>query len=244
MDCYVCGEQIWKGASFYSGHNQKVCQKCFVEAESRCFSCGFPSVEGEIIGLGDICRFCRKDNLDKRSDLNPIIQSMIPFLKSHKHGIVAPIDIHWFDRRVIIGMQIEQRQGSTTRSFDELLRICYPIVYLKERFYIIPSLPQGWFISLMIGQLAAADICQTYNLLHILDNAPFQQLARGWCHWISVNTAKALKHGSIVKALNRFPEGDIPGLFSKFQAMTDFRKNKEIIQFAHKNLKQYAKKYL
>ncbi len=244
MDCYICGEQIWKGASFYSGHNRKVCQKCFAEAKSRCFTCGFPHVEGEVIGLGDICRFCRKDNMDKRTDLNPTIQSMIPFLKSHNHQTVTPIDIHWLDWRVIMGMQLVQRHESSVSYFDELIRICYPVIYLKERFYIIPSLPQRWFIVFMTGQLAAADICQSYHLQHLLDDAPFQQLARGWCHWISVNTAKTLTYKSVAKALSRFPEGNISGLYSKFQAMSEFRKSKEIIQFAQKNLKKYAKKYL
>lgn len=244
MICYICNTQIWKNASFYSGHGKKVCQKCFSEAKSRCFSCRFPAVEGEIIGLGDICRFCRKDNIDKRTDLNPTIQSMIPFLKSHQHAVVAPIDFHWLDWRVILGMQIGEQGGQPISSFDDLIRFGYPIIYLKERFYIIPSLPQRWFIVFMTGQLAAADICQSYHLHHLLDNAPFQQLARGWCHWISVNTAKTLKYKNIAKTLGRFPQNSIPGLFSKFQAMSEFRKNKEIIQFAQKNLKKYAQTYL
>ncbi|MBT4087577.1 MAG: hypothetical protein HOE30_03700 [Deltaproteobacteria bacterium] len=242
--CYVCNEQVWKGASFYSGHGKTVCQKCFAESKNRCFSCHFPVVEGEVIGLGDICRFCRKDNIDKRSDLNPIIQSIIPFLKSHQHQIVTPINIQWIDWRLILGMQVEERREYPIANFDELIRYCYPILYLKERFYIIPSLSQRWFIVHIAGQLAAADICQSYRLPHLLDNGPFQQLARGWCHWGSFNTAKALKYKDITRSVSRYPTTDITGSFSKFQAMSEFRKSKEIIQFAQKNLKKYAKKYL
>ena len=243
MACYVCNEQVWKGASFYSGHGKTVCQKCFAESKNRCFSCRFPVVEGEVIGLGDICRFCRKDNIDKRSDLNPIIQSIIPFLKSHQHKIVTPINMQWIDWRVILGMQVEEKREYSIASFDELTRYCYPILYLKERFYIIPSLPQRWFIVGIAGQIAAADICQSYNLPHLLDSGPFQELARGWCHWVSLNTAKTLKYKEIARILSRYPENDISGSFSKFQAMSEFRKSKEIIKFAHKNLKTFAKKY-
>jgi len=244
MACYICGEQIWKGASFYSGHNHKVCQKCFSEATRRCFICGFPSVEGEVIGLGDICRFCRKDNVDKRSNLNPTIQSLIPFLENHNHKLVSPISMHWIDWRVIMGMQLPQQQSSPVRFFNDLLTICYPIIYLKDRFYIIPSLPQKWFIVFMAGQLAAADICQGYGLPHLLDKGPFQELARGWCHWISANAAKVLKFKDVYKELSKHPGTEITGLFQKFQAMSEFRKAKEVIQFGQKNLVNYAKKYL
>jgi hypothetical protein len=242
--CYICGGKIFVGASHYSDHGEKVCQPCFAAAKDRCFSCRFPQIEGKIVGFGGICRFCLKDNVNKTTDLNPILQSLRPFLKNHRQQLVAPLDIHWLDWRVVLGMQQFEPKLPDVKFFDELIRHGYPIFYLKDRLYIIPSLSRRYFVSFLTGQLTAADLCRQYGLKHLLDNTPFHRLARGWCHWIALSTARVLKYNDVVKTLSRFPETGLTGDFSKFLAMAEFRKPKEIIDFSHLNLKKFARKYL
>ena len=99
-------------------------------------------------------------------------------------------------------------------------------------------------MSYIAGQLVAADLCQTVGLPHLLGNQPYQQLARGWCHWIAYSVARILKYKRVVKVLSRYPGTNLSGAFSKFLAMSEFRKNKEIMTFARENLKKFAKKYL
>ncbi|MCP4752694.1 MAG: hypothetical protein GY866_17545 [Proteobacteria bacterium] len=244
MTCFVCQAKIWSGASHYADHGKVVCQNCFKDAKVRCFTCRFPHIDGTIVGLGGICRFCRKGNIGRAADLNPLLKPLNGLLKNHKHRVVSPVDIQWLDWRVILGMQMDDMRVLNVKFFDELIRHCYPVFYLKEKFYVIPSIPQQWFLTYMSGQLAAADLCQKYDLPHLLGNSPFHLLARGWCHWISYNTARLLKFKKAVKFLDRFPESELSGDSSKFVAMTEFRKPKEIIDFGQQNLKKFAKKYL
>jgi len=244
MSCYICQDQIWKGASHYADHGKEVCQKCFAEARIRCFSCRFPQTIGSVAGLGGICEFCQEENINKGTDIKPFLKSLTPFLKSHKHKLPDKIDIHWVDWRLIMGMQLDSSENREIKFFDEMIRYCNPVFYMKDRFYIIPSINQQWFISYLAGQLVAADLCKKYGLSHLMDDAPFQEMARGWCHWISYNTTRILKYKKLTKFFSRYPDSNLTGTFSKFLAMSEFRKNKEIIEFAHQNLKLYAKKYL
>jgi len=191
-----------------------------------------------------LCKFCNKDNLGAHSDLDTIFQSLIPFLKQYNHKLISPLDVQWLDWRVILGMQVGPSPVSV-KYFNELVRYCYPVYFLKERLYIVPSIPQQWFIPFMAGQLVAADLCTKYKLPHLQGETPFHHLARGWSHWVSYMTAKVLKNQTVVKSLSRFPQSqDLIGLFPKFLAMSEHRKAAEVISFAQKNLKDYAKKYL
>ena len=141
-------------------------------------------------------------------------------------------------------MQVGDKEVSV-KFFNELVRYSYPVYYLKEKFYIVPSVPQQWFIPFMAGQLVAADLCKKYKLPHLQGESPFHQLARGWSHWVAYTTARILKNTLVAKSLSRFPQStDIIGLFPKFLAMSEHRNAAEVIGFAQKNLKAYGKKYL
>lgn len=243
MVCYLCQKKIWPGVSYYEDHGQKVCQNCFKDAKIRCFTCRFPRIQETVFGLGGICQFCQKGNLSKKTDLNPLLQPLIPFIKRYNHKLISPLNIQWFDWKLILGMQVGERQYEI-KFFNELIRYCYPVYFLKERMYVIPSIPQQWFMPYMAGQLVAADLCKKYSLSHLQGDSPFHQLARGWCHWVAYMTARVLKYKKIAKFLSRFPESDLVGTFPKFLAMTEYRNPKEVIDFAQKNLKDYGRKYL
>ena len=87
-------------------------------------------------------------------------------------------------------------------------------------------------------------IKRVYDLEHLQGSGPFQQLARGWSHYISYSTAKILNYQKVIKVLARFPEGDAVGNFPKFLAMSEYRKPKDIISFAQDQLSTFAQRYL
>ena len=244
MACHICKKKIWERSSYYEDHGAYVCQSRFKDARIRCFSCRFPQIVTTVPGVGGICKFCNRDNLNAQTDLNPVFQSMIPFLKQYNHKLISPLDIQRMDWRVILGMQVGSAEVSV-KFFNELVHYCYPVYYLKDRFYILPSIQQQWFIPYLAGQLVTADLCKKYKLPHLQGESPFHQLARGWSHWVAYTTAKILKNKTVAKSLSRYPQSvDLIGLFPKFLAMSEHRSTAEVISFAQKNLKEYGKKYL
>ncbi len=71
-NCYLCESILPKGQSFFEGHDQKVCLKCF-QTTQRCKKCGFPSNAQEYVdGYGQVCEFCQKE-LKKDAGLNCFI---------------------------------------------------------------------------------------------------------------------------------------------------------------------------
>ncbi len=243
-DCYLCAEKIWSGTSFYSDHGKEVCQKCFKDAKSRCFTCRFPHIKEKISSSVGICEFCVEGNINSKTDLKPLLQPLGSFLKKYNHRAASSPAFMWVDWRLILGMQIESGQNPSIKFLDELVRDCYPIFFLKGKYYIIPSIPRQWFMVYMAGQFATADLCKRFGLHHLKGDTPFHEMARGWCHWVSFNTARVLKYKAEAKTLSRYPGIEITGAFSKFVAMAEFRKPQEIIEFAHQNLDQFAKRYL
>lgn len=244
MTCYLCNTKIWSNASFYSGQGKKVCQNCFKKAAVRCFSCRFPHVVEKVSGLGGICEFCKEVNLTSQSNIEPLFVPLRKFLIGYGHDVKKKPTLLWVHWKLILGMQQDELSEQKIKFFDDLIRYCYPVYQLKNVFYVIPSIPQQWFMPFMAGQLVAADLCGKYKLSHLKGNSPFQELARGWCHWIAYCTATVLKQDKVAKSISRWPESSMSGNFSKFLAMSEFRKPKEIVVFAHQNLKEYAGKYL
>ncbi len=244
MTCYMCNGKIWSNASHYADHGKTICQSCFKDAKLRCFTCRFPKTVKEISGHGGVCEFCDDKNLTKDSDLQPMLKPLRSFLEKFGHEVSLKPNLLWVNWKLVIGMQQEKPNNIELQFFDELVRYAYPVYYLKGLYYVIHSIPRQWFMSYMAGQLVAADICRQYDLFHLGGNSPFLDMARGWCHWVSYNTAKTLKYDKVAKTLARWPESSLPGNFSKFHAMSEFRKPAEIVEFAHANLKSYAKKYL
>lgn len=244
MRCYLCQCVIPEEAPHFSGHGKTVCKKCFKDAH-RCFLCRFPQYEEHIRGLGYICEFCYPETLHKDSDLASFLEPLEVFLSRLRHKITETPQIQWVDRNILLGMQLQGRKPDYGIEFlDEYLHYCYPVYYLKKRFYIMPRIPHQLFMAHMAGQLAAADLCNKYDLPHLLDHNGFARFARGWVHWVSYSTATILKYTDIQKQLSRWPETIFPDEFSKFLNMSEFRKPEEITIFAHRTLKQYAQKYL
>ena len=244
MSCYLCNGKIWANASHYADHGKVVCQSCFKNAKIRCFTCRFPHVVKMIKGQGGICEFCIEKNLTSESDLTPMLKPLQSFVQKFGHDVRGNPKMLWIDWKLIMGMQQEKPDNIILTFFDELVRYCYPVYYLKGLHYVIPSIPRNWFMPYMAGQMVAADLCKKYNLFHLRGNSPFLDLARGWCHWVSFNTARTLKYQKQAKTISRWPESSLPGNFQKFLAMSEFRKPSEIVEFAHENLAIYAKKYL
>ncbi len=242
--CYLCNGKIWSRASHYSDHGKVVCQSCFQNATVRCFTCRFPHAVEKIHGQGGVCEFCKETNLIQQSDIGALLTPLKTFLQQYGHEIRRPPKLLWVDWKLVLGMQLDDMGNIRIKFFDELVRYCYPVYFMKNLFYIIPSIPQQWFMPYMASQLASADICRKYKLSHLRGTTPFLEMARGWCHWIAYSTAKILKYDKIAKTINRWPESSLPGNFSKFQAMSEFRKTKEIIEFGQQTLKEYADRYL
>lgn len=244
MTCYMCNGKIWSGASHYEDHGKVICQSCFKDATVRCFTCRFPKIKYEIKGHGGVCEFCDKTNLTRESNLEPFLKPLQTFLHRFGHEVGTRPNLLWINWKLILGMQLEKPNEIAITFFDELVRHCYPVYYLKGLFYIVPSIPRQWFMPFMASQMVAADLCKKFDLFHLRGNSPFYEMARGWCHWVAYSTAKTLKYDRVAKTISRWPESNLPGNFSKFLAMSEYRKSPEIVEFAQQNIKQYAKKYL
>lgn len=244
MFCYLCHGKIWSNASHYADHGKVVCQQCFKDAKIRCFSCRFPHVVESIPGQGGVCEFCIDTNLNKNSQLKSMFKPLQSFLSKFGHSIDADPKLLWVNWKLVLGMQQESPDTIVITFFDELVRYCYPVYYMKGIYYVIPSIPRQWFMPYMAGQMVAADICRKYDLFHLRGSSPFLDMARGWCHWVSYYTAKTLKYEKPKKTIARWPESKLPGNFQKFLAMSDFRSPTEIVEYAHKTLADYAKRYL
>lgn len=244
MTCYLCNGKIWSNASHYADHGKTVCQSCFKDAKIRCFTCRFPHVVEEIAGHGGVCEFCLEKNINSKSNLQSLLNPLRSFLDKFGHEVSPKPNLLWVNWKLIIGMQQDQPNDIILQFFDELVRYAYPVYYLKGIYYVIPSIPRQWFMAYMAGQLVAADICKKYDLFHLGGSSPFLEMARGWSHWVAYNTAKTLKYDRVAKTISRWPESSLPGNFQKFLAMSEYRKPTEIVEFAHNNLKTYAKKYL
>jgi hypothetical protein len=197
-----------------------------------------------ISGLGGICEFCIDKNLTKSSDLAPMLKPLQSFLSKFGHEVGIKPNLLWVNWKLVMGMQQDNPDTIIVTFFDELVRYCYPVYYLKGLYYVIPSIPRQWFMPYMAGQMIAADICKKYDLFHLRGNSPFLELARGWCHWVAYSTAKTLKYDKPTKAINRWPESTLPGNFQKFLAMSEYRSPTEIVEFSQQNLAEFAKKYL
>ncbi len=244
LTCYLCEAKIWSNASYYSDHGKEVCQNCFKNAVIRCFTCRFPHVVEKVSGQGGVCEFCKEVNLTSKSDIGPLLVPLQKFLKGYGHEVRKTPTLLWVNWKLIMGMQLGEHSSPKIKFFDEFVKQCYPVYQLKGLFYVIPSIPQQWFMPFMAGQLTAADLCKKYNVPHLKGNSPFLEMARGWCHWITYSTARVLKQEQVAKSISRWPESSLSGNFSKFLAMSEFRKPKELVVFAHQNLKEYAGKYL
>lgn len=244
MTCYLCQGKIWSNASHYADHGKTICQSCFKDAKIRCFSCRFPHVVETISGHGGICEFCIDKNLNKDSNLAAMFKPLQSFLSKFGHDVGPKPNILWVNWKLVLGMQMDSPDNIIITFFDELVRYCYPVYYMKGLYYVIPSIPRDWFMPYMAGQMIAADICKKYDLFHLRGNSPFLDMARGWCHWVAYYTAKTLKYEKPKKTISRWPESTLPGNFQKFHAMSEFRSPTEIVEYAHQTLGDYAKKYL
>ncbi|MDH5560842.1 MAG: hypothetical protein OEY59_08310 [Deltaproteobacteria bacterium] len=243
--CYLCGVEILQTMSHYADHGQVVCQNCFKDAKIRCFFCRFPKTQDFVNGLGGVCEFCEKSLLHPGLGLEKTIAPLGPFLGSFQHKISLPLQFNSMGWNELLLVQMgESGVENKIRFFDELILHCYPVFYFEGKINMIPKIQGEWFLPVSASQLVASDLCQKYDLPHLLGNGPFQQLARGWCHWIGYCTAKTLKYNSVEKKLCRHPENGLMGSFSKFHAMMEFRSMKEILEFGHENLKNFAGKYL
>ena len=244
LSCYLCEKKIWAAMSHYADHGKTVCQECFKNTKIRCFFCRFPNTQEMVSGVGGICEFCIDQMVSQKSDLSPLMQPLRVFLQQHGHSLGEIPEIKWLDWKLIMGMQLETPPKVEVKFFDELVYLISPVYYLKGKLYCMPRIPQPWFMSALAGQLVAWELCQKYHLDHLQGSGPFQQLARGWSHYISYSTAKILNYQKVIKVLARFPEGDAVGNFPKFLAMTEYRKPKDIISFAQKELSTFAQRYL
>lgn len=242
LSCYLCGKTIPAWMSHYADYDKTVCQECFAEAD-RCFLCRFPQSVARIPNLGHVCGFCQGDLIQEASDLEPLLQPLKAFLTQYKHNITEIPKFQWTDWNLIMGMQTEAPPPVKIKFFDEFLHFAYPIFFMKSRFYCIGSIPREHFMAHLAGQLAAADLCRIYKQPHLLGKNPFTQMARGWCHWVAYSTAKILKYKKVEKQLSRWPQ-QFEEDFQKYQAMSEFRKPKEIIAIAQGTLKDYSIKYL
>jgi hypothetical protein len=186
-----------------------------------------------------------EETLTRESDVEPLLEPIVPFLRKHGHDVGSDRPrLFWTDWRLVLGMQMDQPSDLRVTFFDELVRYCYPVYYMNNMYYVIPAVPRKWFLPYMAGQFVAADLCKTYQLTSLRGESPFLELARGWCHWIAHRTALVLKYDAVSKTIGRWPESSLSGSFPKFQAMSEFRKPPEIIEFARQTLADYAKRYL
>ena len=243
--CYLCDKPIWPGMSYFEGHNQVVCQECFKDCKYRCFYCRFPQTKEVVSGIGGVCPFCADSLLHADSNLETFITPLHTFVRQFEQEVIASPQFVWLGWKELMNMQLKQPVSYPINFFDEFLQFVYPIYYIDNKFHILKQLPPRWFMVYMGGQMVAADLCRQHQLPHIKGLGPFQQLARGWVHWIMYSTAKVLQYEAETKTLARKPESEeVVGAFSKFLAMTEYRKSSEIIQSTHQNLIDYASRYL
>ena len=245
MQCYLCQQPIPTWASFYSDYEKNVCQECFKYAK-RCFLCRFPNSVEYVKGLGDVCEFCNDIVLRKGSNLVSFFPPLTTFLESFQYQVGEDPLFQWVDWQIVLGMQLQSVSPPKKIKFlDEYLLFCYPLLYFRNKFYIIPRINHQLFMVYLSGQFVAQNICIQFGQDHLIGNNPFLSLARGWVHWVSYRTAEQLRYTKIKKILSRSPESeDVVGDFSKFLAMTEYRENSEIVSFAHDHLQDYASRYL
>jgi hypothetical protein len=244
MECYLCSKKIAEYMSHYSDHDKYVCQECFKDARVRCFMCRFPHSVETVNGLGGVCEFCQPKMLGSDEAVQPLLQPLSKFMKGLGHPISQQPEFQWMNWNILMGMQRDEPPEFKVSFLDEMLRHCYPIFYMGGTFYSIPRLNPQLFMTYMSGQVTARDICRKYDVQHLKGNGPFHKLARGWCQYISLLTARRLKYEKLSKLLTRWPDGEIPGDFAKFEAMSEFRKLPDIINQAQKLLDDHAKRYL
>ncbi len=243
--CHACHQPIPEDSPYYFGHGRKVCKPCTKDSP-QCFLCRFPERVEQVPGLGPLCGFCEPKALNKDSDLESALDPLKKYLSQFGHEPTVHPQLVWLDWNVLLGMQI--RETSTPfaiRFIDEYLHYAYPLYHLKRRIYVIPRIHSPLFMVHMASQLAAANICERFQVSHLLaENTPFHRLARGWCHWIGLRTAEVLKYEAETKQLKRWPENHLPGDFSKFLGMSEFRKPLELRTYAHTQMESLALKCL
>ncbi len=243
--CYLCNKSIPEDAPHYADYGKKVCKPCFKDAP-RCFMCRFPNAVETVRGLGNVCEFCSSENLSSKSDLSKMLKPLTAFIGQLGHNTPDKPKMMWVDWKVLLGMQIQESRTQFPVEFlDEMINYCYPVYHLKARLYLTPRLHPQWFMPYVAGQLVAADLCERYQIAHLLEaETPFHRLARGWSHWVTWQTARTLKYEKIAKQLKRKPINHLRGDFEKLLSMSDFRKSDEIRSYVEQNLAQLAKKCL
>ena len=241
--CYLCQKPIPEGTSFYSDYDCKVCRECFQHAK-RCFLCRFPNIVKEIQGIGGVCEFCEEKTITKHTDLSSYLTPLKQFLQRFGYSSLEIPPVQWVPWSLLLGMQIEEKPHIKIEFMDDLIHFCYPILYLKGRLYVVAGIDPATFMAYLAGQLIAYDLCTKYQLPHLLEIAPFTNFARGWCHWVSWQTAKTLKYERLTKILRTWPESSLRGNFPQLEAKSEYHKPKEVIHYAQNTLKHYAKRYL
>lgn len=244
LHCYICQKKVWETMSHYADYDKVVCQSCFKDAKIRCYFCRFPKTNEVIQGVGGVCEFCVGGLISRESDIDTITKPLLSFVNQHGHAIQKLPGINWISGSALLKYQLDCPPLAKIRFFDEMTRYYYPLIHEDGGLKCLSSIPQKWFMSLFAGQLANMDVCRKYHLEHLRDIGPFQELARGWSHYIAYSTAKTLKYDQVVKVLARFPENDLMGSFPKFLAMSEYRKPAEVITFAKEQIQTFANRYL
>lgn len=241
--CFLCEKDIWPNMSRYEDHGKSVCQTCFKDAKRRCFFCGFPEVESSSLSETPCCRFCSDKLISTNGDISQFISPLKSFLSHFKisyPNFDSLIHVNW---NLILGMQMEQDKIGNIKNFKELMQVCYPIYHLKGKIYILKQIPSQWLLPLLATQVSSAYYCQKFGLNHLKGETPFHTYLQGWCHYIGYFTAKTLKYAEVAKAFEKFPQNS-RGDFLKFQAMSEFRSPKEMIEIAISTIVQFHKRYI
>jgi len=241
--CHICKQRIYKGASVYEAHGVSVCLKCFKTTPARCFFCRFPKTTHRIKGLGKFCEFCEPTLIHAQIDVQALLKPLETFVTSFATTFPKNISFEWVTINQIIKLQKKSNIGEGS-NFEDLSNNFYPLLYHSESFFIIERIQSTWLLPLFAGQAVAADLCRKYKLKHLLEDTPFHEAARGWCHWISFFTAKTLKYEKTFKSLQRNVCKEVSGNFPKFIAMSEYRKVGELIEYSNSTLEEFARKYL
>jgi hypothetical protein len=244
VHCYLCQKPMAEYDPYFEDYGVRVCKPCFKKAP-RCFLCRFPNRKERVMGLGNVCEFCAEHALTPKSDLVSLAQPLQQFVAGFGHNVPELPPLRWVDWRVLLGMQMDGSRPQFRITFlDEYLHYAYPAFYLKGAIYLLPRMSPSLLMPHLAGQLVAYDICQRYQLPHLLGHKAFQRIARGWSHWVAWRTAKQLKCGEQAKQLSRWPENHLTGEYSKFRTTGDLKGDAELRQFAELGLKKYAQRDL
>lgn len=242
--CLFCGGMIPPEASHYADHGVKVCQSCFKKAPRRCFTCRFPEVNKEVPGIGGVCRFCENSTLGEETDLAPILEVLLPFVKSLGYRPDPDLKLLFTDWRLVLGMQEENPPSYPVHFFDEYVHYGLPMVYLKGTFFCLARVPKHWFLVSLAGQLVARELCKAYGAVHLQGTSPFHKLARGWVRYVSHLTATRLGQEQIKGKLERHPEKETTGDFSRIMELSHNLPTRQLVKEIHRRLGLYAQRYL